>query len=163
MDMIEILNSKLAQQHSDALQRKAEAARIRHSGEPLAATPETGLKTRALVIRAVRPTDGPALRRLSQLDGQAHLDPRSALVAEVDGELLAALPLDGRDAIANPFESTAELVEMLKLRAAQLRGEATEGGRLKRFWSTHWRVTSRPAMAPLAGDVSVLPVRHDGE
>ena len=41
-------------------------------------------------------------------------------MAEVDGRVLAALPLrDGR-ALADPFRRTADLVALLELRAAQL-------------------------------------------
>ena len=43
-----------------------------------------------------------------------------ALVAEVDGRLRAALPLDGSRAIADPFHRGLDLVELLRVRAAQL-------------------------------------------
>ncbi len=39
------------------------------------------------------------------------------MVAEVGGEVLAALPARGGQAIADPFRPTAELVEMLRVRA----------------------------------------------
>jgi hypothetical protein len=42
-----------------------------------------------------------------------------ALLAFVGDDLRAALPLDGGEAVADPFESTAELVDLLRLRAAQ--------------------------------------------
>jgi hypothetical protein len=42
------------------------------------------------------------------------------LIAEVGGELRAAIPLDGGPAIADPFQRTAELVAMLVERARQL-------------------------------------------
>jgi hypothetical protein len=41
-------------------------------------------------------------------------------VAEVDGELVAAVSLTGDEAVANPFRHTADLVAMLEMRAAQL-------------------------------------------
>jgi hypothetical protein len=41
-------------------------------------------------------------------------------VAEVDGRLRAALPLDGSSPIADPFHRGAELIELLRIRAAQL-------------------------------------------
>lgn len=115
-----------------------------------------------VVIRAAGPDDEAAIKHLAQLDSSPLPHASTVLLAELDGELLAALPLNGGRAVADPFRPTVELVAMLKLRAMQLRGGSTEGGRLKRFWSTLWRATSRPAMAPLAGDVS-MPVRHDGE
>jgi hypothetical protein len=42
------------------------------------------------------------------------------LVAERDGVLVAALPLSGGRAIADPFELTAGVVGLLELRRAQL-------------------------------------------
>ena len=113
------------------------------------------------MIRAATPDDQAAITRLAQLEGRP--EPQSALLlAEIHGEVLAALPLDGAPAIADPFRPTLELIEMLKQRAAQLRGEQAGGGRVRRAWSALRRASSQPVMAPLAGDVS-LPIRHDGE
>jgi hypothetical protein len=42
-----------------------------------------------------------------------------ALLAFVENELRAALPLDGRPVIADPFKPTEQLIGLLKLRAAQ--------------------------------------------
>jgi hypothetical protein len=67
-------------------------------------------------IRAARGSDGPALARLAALDS-ALLPEGELLVAEADGELLAALqPGSGRH-IANPFRPTADVVDLLRLRA----------------------------------------------
>jgi hypothetical protein len=41
-------------------------------------------------------------------------------VAEVDGNIHAAISLSDGRAIADPFRHTAELVDLLKMRAAQL-------------------------------------------
>ena len=38
------------------------------------------------------------------------------LVAEIDGKLLAAVPLGGGRAIADPFAATADLVDLLQAR-----------------------------------------------
>jgi hypothetical protein len=73
-----------------------------------------------IVIRLARPTDATELRRLAQRDS-ADPPPSPALVAEVGGRIRAALGLDGETTIADPFESTAAVVELLRLRAAQLR------------------------------------------
>src|SRR5215210_5051887 len=59
-----------------------------------------------VVIRAARGSDGPALAQLALLDSQAPLR-GDALVAERDGELVAALA--GGRAIADPFVPTADL------------------------------------------------------
>ena len=60
-----------------------------------------------------------ALERLAQL-AERPLPSGRALVAEVDGELRAALPLSSRQLLVDPFHPSAEVRELLKLRAAQL-------------------------------------------
>jgi hypothetical protein len=82
---------------------------------PIAARPSA-----TLTIRRATSADGPALRRLAQLDSAPPPKPAPTLVAEVDGELYAALPIDGGRAIADPFRHTAELVAMLAAGAREL-------------------------------------------
>lgn len=62
-----------------------------------------------------------AIERLAQLDS-ARRPSGAVLVAAVDGEPVAALPLEAGRAIADPFRPTAELVSLLELRVAQLNG-----------------------------------------
>jgi hypothetical protein len=45
------------------------------------------------------------------------------LVAEVDGEVRAALSLDTGEAVADPFAPSAALVDLLRTRARQLNGK----------------------------------------
>jgi len=87
------------------------------------------------------PADAAALSRLAQLDSAPSPEPVGVLVAEVGGELRAALPLDGGRAIADPFQRTAELVAMLRDRARQLQAP----GPRRAAW--HWRLLRplRPA------------------
>jgi hypothetical protein len=73
-----------------------------------------------IAIRMAAPADADAVRELALLDS-AHPAGGDALVAEVDGEIRAALPLAGERVIADPFEPTAELATLLELRARQLR------------------------------------------
>ena len=47
--------------------------------------------------------------------------------AAVGGVPIAALPLDGGPAIADPFKRTVELVSLLELRAAQLTHRSSSG------------------------------------
>jgi hypothetical protein len=98
------------------------------------------------IIREAQPVDDAALRRLAALDGTAaypeepgrgRVPTGRLLVAEADGRLVAAVPLSGGPAIADPFRKTPGLVSLLGLRAAQLRGLADRrapssrgGGRL---------------------------------
>jgi hypothetical protein len=74
--------------------------------------------TAAITIRPGYADDEVAVRRLAALDSAPMLK-QPVLVAEVDGELRAAISLDDGRSIADPFEYTAQLVAMLQLRAAQ--------------------------------------------
>jgi hypothetical protein len=67
-----------------------------------------------------------AIERLAQLDS-ARRPTAPVLVAAVGGEPVAAVPLDGGPAIADPFQRTAALVSLLELRAAQMRGRPSPG------------------------------------
>jgi hypothetical protein len=73
-----------------------------------------------VTIRRSHARDREALERLAQLDSR-HLADGQLLVAEVAGELRAALPLSGGAAIADPFRPTAPLVSLLQMRAQQIR------------------------------------------
>jgi hypothetical protein len=72
-----------------------------------------------VTLRYSSAADRDGLRRLAQLDS-APPPAGVTLVAEVDGRLRAALPLDGTNAIADPFHRGLDLVELLRVRAAQL-------------------------------------------
>ena len=74
----------------------------------------TGLNP--IVIRRAGTADAAALERLAALDS-AHLPSGDLLVAEVDGEPRAALRIADGAFVADPFWPTAELVELLRVRA----------------------------------------------
>jgi hypothetical protein len=76
-----------------------------------------------IVLRRTRARDHAAVRRIAQLDSAK--EPSSpSLVAEVDGEIVAAAPIDGGHPVADPFRPTAEVVVLLERRARQLRRAA---------------------------------------
>ena len=73
-----------------------------------------------LTIRMASSADAEPLRRLAQLDSAPTPVPAPMLIAEVAGELRAAVPLYGGRAIADPFQPTAELVALLTERTRQI-------------------------------------------
>lgn len=75
-----------------------------------------------------------SIARLAGLDSARRPTGR-VLVAAIAGEPVAAVTLDGRQVIADPFRRTAAIVSMLQLRAAQLTGrsEARRGGMARRL------------------------------
>lgn len=86
--------------------------------------PPTRVAEEAIVIREAAPADAPALVRLAELDSKP-LPSGPLLVAEVAGEIEAALCLAGGAAMADPFRPTADLVSLLKLRAKQMHRSPT--------------------------------------
>lgn len=76
-----------------------------------------------IAIRRVLPSDGEALARLQAL-AERRLPEGPLLVAEVDGELVAAVPAAGGDVVTDPFRVTLDVVELLHLRSSQLRAAA---------------------------------------
>jgi hypothetical protein len=75
-----------------------------------------------LTIRHANVADASDLARLAAVDSAAPLT-GDALVAFVDGEPWAAIELDTGAVVADPFRPSAELVEVLRLRASALGGE----------------------------------------
>jgi hypothetical protein len=84
-----------------------------YAGSPL----DEGL---GITIRFAYPDDAEALARLAALDSNT-VPAGPLLVAEVDGELWAAVSVASKaSVIADPFRHTAELVALLRERAAAL-------------------------------------------
>ena len=82
-----------------------------------------------VTIRRADLADLAALDRLAALDS-ASPPTGEALVAEVGGELWAALEISTGTAIADPFRPSGELVELLKQHAAGSARERRSLGRL---------------------------------
>ncbi len=74
-----------------------------------------------IAIRSSSPHDDASLRVLAQLDSAPDfpLD-GDLLVAEINGRIVAAREVAGGRVIADPFERTAFLVDLLSVRARQL-------------------------------------------
>jgi hypothetical protein len=75
-----------------------------------------------ITIRQASPLDGPALRRLAELDS-GRAPPGEALLAYVDGELWAAVDVADGHAVADPFHPTEDVLRLVRLRATQQRGD----------------------------------------
>ena len=81
-----------------------------------------------ITVRHAAASDLSELARLAALDSAS--PPRGpALIAEADSRMLAALPLGSGRPIADPFEPTAEILELLRLRAEQLNVDERPGVR----------------------------------
>jgi hypothetical protein len=74
-----------------------------------------------VLLRLTTVNDAGAIERLAQLECVPEPDSR-CVVAEIDGKVVAALPLHGGDVMADPFRPTAHLIPLLELRAKQLAG-----------------------------------------
>jgi hypothetical protein len=113
---------------------------------PIAARLESGMVT----IRGARSTDEPALIRLAGRDTRP-LPRGPVIVAELDGELVAARSLTDGLAIADPFRDTEDVAQLLA-RAAQSAtpgvlghgDHSRERKRRRRAFSLAPRLTRRP-------------------
>jgi hypothetical protein len=102
----------MADEHVKILQRDA--------ARPVRATTRQAADTRDLELRLCRVDDDPALERLAELEGRP-VPLGRLVVAVVRGRLVAALPIAGGCALADPFTRTEHLLPLLDLRAKQLR------------------------------------------
>ncbi|HLM27821.1 MAG TPA: hypothetical protein VK304_12735 [Thermoleophilaceae bacterium] len=90
----------------------------------------------SLTVRRAGAQDAAQLVRLAALDS-ADVPSGDVLLAESSGQLLAALSLADGHAVADPFEHTAEMVALLRLRAEQLvQTEAPKRIASWRDWAT---------------------------
>jgi hypothetical protein len=72
-----------------------------------------------IALRTAGPDDAPAIERLAELDS-ARTPAGEVLLAEVDGEAVAALSLADGLVVASPMVRTAEARALLELRATHL-------------------------------------------
>lgn len=75
---------------------------------------------RPVTLRLAAGRDDAALERLAQLDSRP-LHPGPHLVAERDGRIEAASSLATGEMVADPFRRTAELCELLRCHAGEVR------------------------------------------
>jgi hypothetical protein len=92
--------------------------------------------TSSISIRPARRDDFTALWALAGLDDADGVPAEPLLVAERDGEIVAARSVADGATIADPFQRTADAVELLHLRASQQlprRAERSRGRLLARL------------------------------
>jgi hypothetical protein len=92
--------------------RSAELRRAARAGTPEPPEPVT--------LRLETVHDEAAIAQLLVLAGRKRQTWGRHVVAEVDGEIVAALPLAGGAVFADPFRRTAHLTPLLELRARQV-------------------------------------------
>ena len=73
----------------------------------------------SVAVRLAGPADEHAIRRVAALDSRKAPSGR-VLVAEADGEIVAALSVEDGSAVADPFRWTSDIVALMELRAGQL-------------------------------------------
>jgi hypothetical protein len=96
--------------------------------------------TASISIRTARQDDFTELWSVATLDS-ATVPAQPLLVAERDGSIVAAMSLVTGEAIADPFQRTADAVDLLRLRASQV-PHGSEGSR-----GLLERLRGRPALA----------------
>lgn len=97
-----------------------------------------------ITIRNAGDTDRRALEMLAGLDSTS-LRQGTHLVAEAGGVPVAALPIGGGRAIADPFKHTGTAVALLELRRAQLASSERRSPRRRRRLAAF--LLRRPAAA----------------
>jgi hypothetical protein len=86
-----------------------------------------------ITIRRSTDADRDAIRRLAELDSRQV--PRGpAMLGFVCDELRAAVALDDGASLADPFQPTAELVELLRVRANHRNGRTSVALSALRHW-----------------------------
>jgi hypothetical protein len=82
----------------------------------------------SITIKLSTESDRLRIQRLAELDS-GHAPRGEALLAEVNGRLIAAVGYDGT-AVADPFERTGAIVELLR---SQLTGKPARSPRRRRW------------------------------
>ncbi len=108
--------------HDGDMTATAVLARMARRGRSAARAPHVP-GAAAISIRVADSGDAAAIARLAQL-AESDVPTGPALVAEVDGEVWAALPLGSERALVDPFRPSCEIRQLLRLRAAQLERDA---------------------------------------
>src|SRR5207248_8986053 len=102
------LNALVAAEHAADLRRAA-----KHYG---AGKSEAASSSNVVALRTAEADDARVLKMLAELDEERELS-GDALLALIDGDVVAAMSLDDGRVVSNPFVATSDAVSLLKLRA----------------------------------------------
>ena len=105
----------------------ARAAIARGRTQPRAQAGRPVASEKGVTLRFGSRADEGSLARLAALDSSKP-PAQPVLLAEVDGQLLAALALSDGTVVADPSHPTLDLIELMRARARQLNG----GSRIRR-------------------------------
>ena len=94
--------------------------------------------TPTISIRRATSADVPALERLASLDA-GHVPAGLTLVAQVDGELVAAYGVERGERLGDPFAPTADVLDLLALHAREHKVARRHTGRRARAWAPRVR------------------------
>jgi hypothetical protein len=86
---------------------------------PFPSNTSRSLDADPVLMRRAADTDAARIRALAQLDDK-RLPAGPFLVADVAGEIVAALSLPTGTVVADPFRLTSDVVAMLRLRVTQM-------------------------------------------
>jgi hypothetical protein len=113
------LHHIIADQRSADLRREAQRARLAREVSQRQDEHIAGVATEPIAIRRAGVADQPAVARLAALDSR-RAPQGEVLLALVAGEPRAALALDSGAAIADPFHASADVIDLLRARAATM-------------------------------------------
>lgn len=100
-----------------------------------------------VTIRPAHPDDRRSIQLVAQRDSRP-VPPGELVVAEREGRILAALSSQTGELVADPFQPTADVVELLRLRqrqvaSARLDGRVTRVSALRRGSSSAGPIVGR--------------------
>jgi hypothetical protein len=144
---VERLAARTLRSHSSssALNHRLESAERGAAGD---------LDGEVVSVRLSIAEDNLGLLRLAELDSASVPSP-PLLVGELGGFLAAAVSVGSGEVIADPFRPTAELVELLHVRASQLRADSPFSARharepaQRRWRPSQWRRRGRRRRVPI--------------
>ena len=108
---------------NDHLLRSLSRSRVEDALRTRNESPRRDVALPPVTIRHAAASDLASLQRLAALDS-ARIPSGELFVAEVDGRLLAATSIDTGAVIADPFEHTASIVELLRVQSRGVRRAA---------------------------------------